>query len=281
MSTKQDGLGPILFQRDESLDRTTLVGYGIVLVCLGIAATIFAVFSGITSRQDRLGLILFLGLVVSVFLGIIVSLVISRVKIFRCHLYGVCYITTFSKRELHYSALARVVRKKVYRYANDTPALPISYTANFLMPEKSTTITKLWLTFELQKPSKGKFTYFAEVGELESREFDSLVDFLTEEIESDFTSRAVEEIRANQPVEWVPGYYFRGDTFQYPDFAPPGFGLIPLTDLTFEIQGSCCCLFRTKGGRRATGERRSFDQISSMTTGYFRGLAILYRLSSA
>ncbi len=188
---EEPGLGRIIFERDHSIPKGTLVITMILCGGMLLGAVVAAIFAT-QQRQPEVPTVLAVILTV-LGIGIGLAVWLNRTNILRCHTKGVCRITTKTTKELEYKDIRVFSYGAIRQYYNG------SYTG--------TTVT---MNFEPAPDSESDpIKYSATMKKLDG-ELDNLRDHVSTVVASNMNLA----LQNGQSVKWTEGMTFTPDGLQ-------------------------------------------------------------------
>ncbi len=242
-----DGLGRVIFERDQSWRMATLV----LLSLIGMAMSSIGLVGVIDGKSDQL-----LISTLMIFGGPIIPLIgyFNRKKILRCHTHGVCYITSLKERKLLYKDVRVFTFGATRHYTNG------AYTG-----------TAIALTFEPGTEDAGdRIAYSATIQKMDE-ELDNLRDFVSRVIAQHMLKR----LKDNRPVAWTDGLRFLPEGLEiHPSgfFGKKGKWVLPYGEIAgTDMQQGVFYLFQT-------GRNKHVYEVPVSAANFFPGFVLLNAL---
>jgi hypothetical protein len=180
-----DGLGRIVFERDQSIRGANLVA-GVILITIGLAIGLGLLAGGLVQGAwvgILIGLAIFAGCAAGAY-----AIWDNRVKMFRCHAYGVARTTRRGVTKLQYRDVGTFTYSGVRQYVNG------AYTG--------TTVT---LRFEPLEEDKGEPIVYSATFKNADDELENLREFISRVVAGHMLRRH----KAGQVVRWTKNLVFR------------------------------------------------------------------------
>jgi hypothetical protein len=187
----EPGLGRIIFERDHSIPKGTLVLTFILCGAMLAGSVVAAIFAA--KERDPTGPGILAGVLALLGIGIGLAVWLNRTNILRCHTKGVCRITTKTTKELEYKDIRVFSYGAIRQYYNG------SYTG--------TTVT---MNFEPAPESESDPIKYSATMKKVDGELDNLRDHVSNVVASQMNLR----LQNGQSVKWTEGMTFTPDGLQ-------------------------------------------------------------------
>lgn len=249
----EPGLGRIIFERDQSFSKATLVFVVILCSAMGLGSLYAAYLA--TKERDPSGLAFLSFVLFALATGIFAAVWLTRISILRCHTKGIVRITRTKTRELQYKDIQVFTYGAIRQYVNG------SYTG--------TTVT---MKFEPAPHTELEPIQYSAT----QKHLDGELENLRDHISTIIAKHMKERLDRGEDLDWTTGLVF---TKNHLKIDTPGGILSKAKSRKLPYEN---CLFSLNEGYFFLFKRGGKDAIYSIpvsTKNFFPGFILLNQLS--